>query len=386
VKVLMAVVSDLSSDARVQREAAALASAGHRVGVVGFDYGVRRAESRQIDGVEYRMLPFPPRGTSRLRRLLGAGIFATRASMIVLTSSVDALHAHNLHLAIPCMLAAWLRRTRLVYDAHELVAPMVRRRLRGLAVWYERKVWHRADVVITTNGSRARFLRRLHGGPLPLVLGNYPVEPPSIEPADLHGRLGIPADHLILIYQGGLYVGSRCFKAVAEALRELPEWHWVLLGFGSPQNVERIHGFSIAAGVDHRVHMLPKVPLEELLNLTAGADLGVVPLRHVHLNNYLGDTNKLFEYLMAGIPAVGSDFPEVHRALLDNPEGPVGAVFDPEDPSTITRAIKDLEAELPELKQRAATVARLRYSWTGEGRRMQELYAELAARTPGSRR
>jgi glycosyltransferase involved in cell wall biosynthesis len=373
----MAVVSDLSSDARVQREAAVLVEAGHRVVVVGFDYGVRRAVRRRIDGVEYQLLPFPPRGASRPRRLFGAAFFMMRATAILLASRADAVHAHNLHLAIPCMLAAWLRRARLIYDAHELVAPMVRQRLRGLTVWYERQVWRRADAVITTNPSRARFLRRLHGGELPLVLGNYPVEPHRIEPADLRRRLSIPADHLILIYQGGLYVNDRCFEAVMDALRELPTWHWVLIGFGSPQSFTRIRGFAAAAGIDHRIHMLPKVPLHELLNLTAGADVGVVPLRHVNLNNYLGDTNKLFEYLMAGIPAVGSAFPEVHRALLDNPEGRVGAVFSPEDPSTIARAIKEVESDLPALKQRAARVGRLRYSWSVEGRKLQQLYAQL---------
>src|SRR6266542_3918019 len=236
----MAVVSDLSSDARVRREAAALADAGHRVSVIGFDYQVRRPVRRDADGVLYRLLPFPARGSSRPRRLSGAAMFFARASIAVLAAPADAVHAHNLHLTLPCALAARLRRAKLVYDAHELTVPMVRRRFRGLAARYERMIWRRADAVVTTNESRARFFSRLHGGPAPLVLGNYPVEPPAVQPEDLRRRFSIPSDGRILLYQGGLYVADRCFEAVATALRDLPEWHWVLVGFGSPRNLARL--------------------------------------------------------------------------------------------------------------------------------------------------
>ncbi len=377
----MAVVSDLSSDARVRREAAALADAGHRVSVIGFDYQVRRPVRRNADGVVYRLLPFPARGSSRPRRLSGAAMFFARASIAVLAARADAVHAHNLHLALPCVLAARLRRARLVYDAHELTVPMVRRRLRGLAVRYERMIWRRADAIITTNQSRARFLSRLHGGPTPVVIGNYPVEPLAVRPDDLRRRLGIPGDRRILLYQGGLYVDDRCFEAVATALRNLPEWHWVLVGFGSPRNLARLAAILRAADLANRAHIVPKVPLHRLLDVTAGADLGVVPLKRMHLNNYLGDTNKLFEYLMAGVPAVGSDFPEVRRALIDNPKGPVGAVFDPTDPASIAAAIRRLEPELTELRRRAWRVARRRFSWRLESAKVTQLYAGLG--TPG---
>jgi glycosyltransferase involved in cell wall biosynthesis len=376
----MAVVSDLSSDARVRREAAALANAGHRVSVVGFDYQVRRPVRHDADGVTYRLLPFPARGSSRLRRLSGAAAFFARASIAVLAVPADAVHVHNLHLAVPCALAARLHRARLVYDAHELTVPMVRRRLRGLAVRYERMIWRRADAVVTTNQSRARFLGRLHGGPAPIVVGNYPVEPLAIHPADLRSRFGVPGACRILVYQGGLYVTDRCFETVAMALRDLPEWHWLLVGFGSPRNIARLTGILRAADVADRAHIVPKVPLDRLLDLTAGADLGVVPLKRVHLNNYLGDTNKLFEYLMAGVPAVGSNFPEVRRALVDNPEGPVGAVFDPVDPASIAMAVKGLEPDLAELRRRAWRVARSRFSWTLESVKLTRLYAGLGDR------
>jgi glycosyltransferase involved in cell wall biosynthesis len=129
--------------------------------------------------------------------------------------------------------------------------------------------------------------------------------------------------------------------------------------------------------VADRAHILPPVPVRELLPLTASGDIGVVPLRRTEMN-YLGDTNKLFEYLMVGMPAVGSDFPELRRAILDNPVGPVGAVFDPADPESLLAALRDVAEQLPVLKARARTVARDQFSWDREKEKLIALYRGLA--------
>jgi len=378
-KILMAVVSDIASDARVRREAGTLAQAGHDVRVVGFDYTIRKPIRRGLDGAEYYLYSFPSRDMPRWQRALRAGCSILRAAVAIAFTRADAFHSHNLHLSLPCVIGASVRRARFIYDAHELVVSMVRSPLQGSARWYERLIWKRSDAVITTNLSRAHYLQRLHGGQLPLVIGNYPVESRRIRAVDLRAQLHIPTDCRILIYQGGFYVTDRCFDTVAEALRDLPHWHWVLVGFGSEHSLRRLRQIAATADMTERMHILPPAPLDRLLDITAECDMGVVPLYRTNLGNYLGDTNKLFEYLMAGIPAIGSDFPEIRHAILDGSGGSVGAVFEPTDPQSITAAIRGLEPVLPELKQRAYGVARERFTWEQEGVKLRELYKELAS-------
>jgi glycosyltransferase involved in cell wall biosynthesis len=375
----MAVVSDIATDARVRREAVALAGAGHQVDVVAFAYGITTPEHRVEDGVRYRLLPFPSRDASRWRRLAGAGRFFVRASALILRSDAEVFHSHNLHLAVPCVVRARLRRRHLVYDAHELVREMSIGWRRPLATLYERLVWRRAEAAITTNASRAAYLADLHGVEPPLVLGNFPARPADGDPTDLRTQLGIDPDRLLLIYQGGLYPAARCFETVAAALAENPAWEWVLVGFGREEAFRELDAILESAGIAERSHVLQAVPLGDLPAVTAAADAGVVPLRRTDLNNYLGDTNKLFEYLMAGIPAVGSDFPELTSAILDNPEGPVGAVFQPDDAASIGRALVEVERGLAAFKARAGRVARRHYSWDREGHKLVDLYERLEA-------
>lgn len=377
--VLMAVVSDITTDARVRREAKALARDGHHVRVVAFDYGIRRPQTRHEDGVELALFPFPPRGSRRWRRLLGAALYCLRAGRTILRTDAAVYHSHNLHLAVPCALAA-RRGAHLVYDAHELVAA----RQQGVARWlterYERAIWRRASATITTNESRARHLQRHHGPPSPLVLGNYPEMPVGRGAVDLRERLGIGPDRRVLVYQGGLYTAARCFELVAAALARLPQWHWVLIGFGSDRSRTELQWILEDAGISARAHLLPPVPVEELLALTAAGDAGLVPLRGTNLNNYLGDTNKLFEYLLAGIPAVGSDFPEIRRVIVNGPFGPVGSVFDPNDVDSVVQALVDVEAALTDLKAAAARAGRALYTWDKESEKLVSLYDQLERR------
>jgi glycosyltransferase involved in cell wall biosynthesis len=198
-----------------------------------------------------------------------------------------------------------------------------------------------------------------------------------MEPKDLRSRLGIPRHRLVLIFQGGFYLDHRCFGEVAAALRGLPDWHWVIIGFGSDGAVRKLHELIAECGIEDRTSILPAVPVDELLSYTAGADVGVVALTNADLNCYLGDTNKLFEYLMAGLAVVGSDFPEVRRVVLEGADGPTGAVFDPASPASVAQALREVAADLATFRGNARQ-ARTAYSWETESRTLTWLYRALA--------
>jgi glycosyltransferase involved in cell wall biosynthesis len=320
-------------------------------------------------------LAFPSRASTRTRRLTGAALYIVTASLVILRHRADVYHSHNIHLALPLALSARLRRARFVYDAHELTGEMFRPPLKQLVTGIERRFWRRADVTITTNASRRRYLVDLYGAPDPTVIANVPPVPGVVEPVDLRKLLGIPGESRIMIYQGGFYA-ERSFREVALALSELKDWHFVVIGFGSPAATRAVRS-ALEDAMGDRSHILPAVPFDELLAYTAGADLGVIPLPNRDLNYFYGDTNKMFEYLMMGLPAVGSDFPELRRVLVEDPDGPLGAVFDPCDPFSIAEAVRSVEDRLGVLGERAQRAARKRYSWDNEQLKLIAAYASL---------
>ena len=112
------------------------------------------------------------------------------------------------------------------------------------------------------------------------------------------------------------------------AMPELPPCHLVYIGGGRLLGALQGHG-GRAGARGRACTSSPPCRLAELLAWTASADIGVQPIRNTCLNHLSTDSNKLFEYAMAGLPVVASDFPEIRRVVAAHD---IGLLFDPETP------------------------------------------------------
>ena len=184
-----------------------------------------------------------------------------------------------------------------------------------LRSWHARREtrWARAaDAVITVNDALAeRLARRWRLSSTPAVVANYPDPPPAADPsapADDPGRpnhlrneLGLPATTRIVLFQGRL--GPRLgLDAAAEAVLNVPSAVLVLLGFG--RWFEREKDRDLDARFAGRHFTLPARHPDELLAWTADADVALVPLPPVSVNQRLSSPNKFWEALAAGTPVV----------------------------------------------------------------------------------
>ena len=369
-----AVVSDLTFDARVWKEARSLASAGYRVKLIGCKYELARTRRRRENGIDVVEIPL---GTRAGRvSLLGRGVTLARVSMAVLGTRAQAYHAHNIHVGPAAWAASKLRSARLVYDAHELYAESTSQgvlgRISGLvAKSVENFVVRRSDAVITTNDSRADQLRKRYGRNDVSVLANVPLRVDEVIPLDPGYPEGVP----VVLYQGGIYARSRAFREVIAAVARL-QVHLVIIGFGRDEDLKLVLRWAAEDGVAARVHLLPPRPFDELVRTAAAASVGLVPVKADNLSNFLGDTNKLFEYLMAGLPVAASDLPEI-RAVATQGDPPVGELFDPNSPASIAEAVTRIledPARYDLRRKEARRLALERFNWNLEERRLLDIY------------
>ncbi len=140
-----------------------------------------------------------------------------------------------------------------------------------------------------------------------------------------------------------------------------------------------LEGMVAERGLERCVHFIPTVPLAELLAWTASADIGVQPIRNTCLNHLSTDSNKLFEYAMAGLPVVASDFPE-------NPPSGAGprhrAALRPRDPRRAAgrpRPARRRRAAAARLAANARASARA-LSWEAQEADLVGLYDRVLAR------
>jgi glycosyltransferase involved in cell wall biosynthesis len=407
----MIVWNTFQTDARVLKEAETLAGQGHAVTVFALlQPGVtpeHEVLAPRLEVVRMSRTPMralrrlfrpdgsrPPReveaGVSgafvdaplRSSRLRRAGeVLARSANHLGLFRAMvairpDVVHAHDVNTLPTAWAAARRAGARLVYDAHEISTDREGyRELRGLIAWAEGRLMPLADATITTTAMRAKFFARAYGVPRPLVLQNRPRFAELTRGTLIRDRLGLADAWPLVLYQGGLQPG-RGLEDLVTAMPELPPCHLVLIGGGRLRGP--LGAMVAGRGLGERVHFIPTVPLAELLAWTASADIGVQPIRNTCLNHLSTDSNKLFEYAMAGLPVVASDFPEIRRVVREND---IGLLFDPEAPGALAAALGRLVGDAA-LRARLAANARASaraLSWEAQEAALVGLYERVLA-------
>ena len=134
------------------------------------------------------------------------------------------------------------------------------------------------------------------------------------------------------------------------------------------------HGKTLMAlarelGVAERVTLLPMAAPEEMVDLAAAYDIGLSLETGETESRRLCLTNKIFTYLLAGVPVVMSDTPAQSALAVDMGEAAV--LVSLADPAAMACALDRLAGSPDSLSRAKATASRLghqRYNWDVEKR------------------
>lgn len=370
--ILMISRSVYAADVRVRREAEALASAGHRVTMIGL--GPDDAPSPyiavrgigEISGIAPAKVT-PPRAVSAIGRWLllpnhrAAAIrqFHSKARERFggLHLRPDVVHAHDFPALAVGRAIADEAGSRLVYDSHELwlgmahggrPAPLERRaNLRK-----EGELARSADAVITVSDGAARYLELWHDLEQVHVIRNTfsPVETahPPFEPKGI-------------VYAGRISRGRDLGTVVEAASRTNLPLH--LIG---PQDGSVV----LPAGV----HLHEPASLDVVARLTCDHGIAAIPLVKGPLNHDVALPNKLFEAISLGVPILGANLPEI-SALVESLG--VGHLYTPGDPQSAALAIGTIVSDYRNLVDNAEN-ARHELDWAHDEAHLVSIYESLA--------
>ncbi|MDZ4166721.1 MAG: glycosyltransferase, partial [Coriobacteriia bacterium] len=168
---------------------------------------------------------------------------------------------------------------------------------------------------------------------------------------------------------------GRAIDELVDAVARVPSIHLVVQGRGEYEQPMRRR--VVECGIGDRVTFMGQVPHERLFALTCGADVGTVFLDGVTLNHRIAWTNRMFMYMMAGIPTAASDLPGASAVLL--PEG-AGLVAPPGDVAAMADVLARLAAD-PALRERLGLAGRAaaerEYNWGVQEQRLLGVYERL---------
>lgn len=389
----MFVKNPITADPRVKREALHLKNAGYDVSVIGTPAsGLPRKEV--WEGVKFFRIPRLGSKFGRvLKRILGRneryrksvseerngrnnisfgikkdrqkhfglarllcfviGEIRTSATWVTkgLTINADAYHAHDLNTLSYALLCSFIARKKVVYDSHELWIEwkQTKHSIPPEQIWWWKFIevygLRAADLVVAVSDGIADELRQMYGVDKPLVVRNCAPIKPLVESRKLREKIGGDSSRPIILYQGGFALG-RGLEEIIEGAKEVPQADFVLMGLGVSYKA-KIKKIVEESGLSN-VFILPNVRMEELWIYTQSADIGLVMTQPVCKSYKLSMSNKIFEYMVAGIPIVASTI-ESHQHLARE----TGALelVDPYDPQDIALAINRLLESPERMKQ-----------------------------------
>lgn len=344
-RVIKIIPNTFENESRDLREISTLKSIGCEVIVVAketdipFDHGIPtiRLSSRPLQ--KYI-------SNSVINRFASLVLWSFRIRRL----KADILSCHD----IICLFIGWLstlfmiRKPMLVYDSHEFeYARNVNRSSteRMLIKYFERFLIKKCTFSIMVNQIIAEEVQKLHGlKDLPVIVRNIPnswdldFDYIKNHKKEIKEKYGIKDTESLILYQGGLVTGRGIEKSV-EALQYVENAFLLFMGNGDEKYKESIIQLAQDVGVSNRLTFLPAVPHDEMWKYTGVADVGLCNIDNICLSYYYSLPNKLFEYIQALVPVVGSDFPEIGRIIRNYN---VGLCCQPDNPRSIADAINKL--------------------------------------------
>ena len=307
---IISVINDLFSDQRVHRTALTLKQSGYDVLLVGR----KRRKSPAMFPREYE--------THRMVLLFEKGPlfyaeFNLRLFFFLLTHKASLLISNDLDTLLPNFLIQKLRKTELVYDAHEYFTgvPELARRP------FVQRIWKRIELqllpsikyMVTVNDSIAALYHKEYNI-VPLVIRNIPLTK-KIESGYIPVRfdLELPDDKKIILLQGA---GININRGAEEAVSAMQFTEGaILLIIGDGDVIPTLKSMVLDLNLLDKVRFLPRQPLERLAAYTAMADIGITFDKDTNINYRNSLPNKLFDYIQAGLPVLASPLPEVKKII-----------------------------------------------------------------------
>lgn len=384
IKVCMHVLTRARTDVRVMRAATALREANFEVSVVDVEWKRLLPAQENIYGIWVKHIIHPGWYISTRFKPL----FLVKFALLIIVGVIrlirtpaDIYHAHDEDALPATYIAAQLRRKPLIFEAHELPLCETSKRWPRLSVLPAHIfafIVPRCAGFITSSPHYVPEIQQRYHVPEVTITRNVPPYRPVAKSNRLRQRLGLGPDVRIALYQGGLQPNRTLDKLIRAAPFLEPNIVIVLMGADAGTTKAQLETLIATTGVADRVKFLPPVPYEELLEWTASADIGLLvmsPDYSQHIRLFL--PNKLFEYLMAGVPVLSSELDAVTEVIRAYDVGKVIPSVAPENVAAAITAMLNDHVALARMSRNALDAARQELCWENEKWQLIQLYQSI---------
>ena len=260
----------------------------------------------------------------------------------------DIIQSHDLNALTAGVITKRLCQAPLIYDSHELflernIGNGAYSRRMDNVFWapIERRCITYVDATLSVAQGICDWLqKRYHLPPqqVHLIRNVQPYTSVTENTQNLQNEFGLPTTTPVGIYAGAITF-NRGLEQLIDSAAYLKHGVYVIMGYAlQPAYLESLKNRAIKSKVlDQRVFFKDAVPMPEVVQVVASAQVSIIPTQNVCLSYYFEASNKIFHSLMADTPVAMSDHAE--KRMIVEQYG-VGVLFDETDPKAIARAFE----------------------------------------------
>ncbi len=353
------VTTDLTYDQRMIRICTSLANAGYDVTLIG------RKLSSSI------LLSAQPFKQKRINCLFEKGKlfyaeYNIRLFFYLLFKKMDCIGAIDLDTILPCYFISRVKKTKRVYDAHELFCEM--KEIVTRPVIY--RMWKRIERFTvpkfshgyTVNQPIADEFKKMYGVDYEVIRNIALLK--EIVPQEKKEKF--------ILYQGAVNEG-RSFETLIPAFKNI---NCKLIICGDGNFIQQAKQLVMSNNLVDKVIFKGKIKPEELTAITQQAYIGITLFDDKGLSNYYSLANRFFDYLHAGIPQLCVNYP-VYAEI--NSQLSIALLVDDISSTNLATQLNNLltnEVLYKELQQNCLTV-RQTLNWQQEEKKLIRFYKSI---------
>lgn len=379
-------------DIRVEKEANILLKEGHEVFLLALKRNPKEREHEVYKGIKISRMPKPP-----LYEVFYGSFFnlipsaKKQIEVFIRENDIDVIHVHDLFLVNTAYFASKKFKIPVIADLHEPYPELIKlwqgNRIERFIfynyrrwLFFENRVLHKVDKIITVAEEAKRRLILLHGiyeKKIEVITNTE-----TLEFCNLSVDRDIVkayAKYFTIVYVGGFgpHRGIETLLQATSKLRDIiPNLRVVIVGGREDQirkTEERLGNLGIADIVEFTGYK----PFKEVPSYIHAASLCVVP--HT-LTSHTDNTipHKLFQYMLLGKPVIVSSCKPLRR-IIEMTKG--GLVFTANDPNDLAAKIEYLYKNRELLKKLGRFGLRAtkygKWNWENTSKRLISIYKNL---------
>lgn len=302
--ILIIFLGDSRYDARISNMIRSLKQNGRKVSVIDCPESWDVGKNDLVDR-HWRVL-----APMSLRFFIRYPLFIVQSVFALLFLKAPVIIASDLYSLVPSFSGSG----RVVFDSREVYASLIpesgSKWSKKLLPFIEKRFIRKCAAVLVTGELDREVLEKNYGRLPVTVLKNLPWPSGKTVLPDIRQRFNI-GNNPLLMYQGVLNPGRGLEKAI-RIMEYLPSWHLVIAGGGVLERELKEQALHLGSS---KIHFTGWLPYSELLEVSKTADIGWVFIEPVSESYRLALPNKLFEFIVNGVPVLATDLPAMRDVI-----------------------------------------------------------------------